>query len=84
MTFTLSAAGGDGEAVEQVEARETKDGGRDILDTIPQELDIEVLSSANKVAISVGGTPVSCSPILPKLEGLYLVSVILQLPYLKN
>ncbi|XP_072172735.1 protein O-linked-mannose beta-1,2-N-acetylglucosaminyltransferase 1-like [Diadema setosum] len=48
---------GEGEAV-AVETRETKDGGRDILDTLPQELDIEVLSSANKVAVSVGGTPI--------------------------
>lgn len=72
MTFTLSAAGGDGEALEKGDARETKDGGRDILDTIPQELEIEVLSSGNKVAISVGGTPVSSTTILHKLEEICL------------
>ena len=57
LTFVTGGAG-EGEAVAQIEPRDTKDGGRDILDTLPQELDIEVLSSANKVAISVGGTPV--------------------------
>ncbi|XP_063963119.1 uncharacterized protein LOC135156038 [Lytechinus pictus] len=62
------AAGGDGETMEKVEARETKDGGRDILDTIPQELDIEVLSSGNKVAVSVGGTPAMVSLVLTALR----------------
>ena len=63
--LTLVTGGaGEGEAMAQIEPRDTKDGGRDILDTLPQELDIEVLSSANKVAISVGGTPVRVDHIV--------------------